>query len=436
MSRSLLPNPVCKPAARSGRGLVLARRWAAAALMLVAPWASAGYFQWDMVELPPETGAACGDGSPYRFFVNRTPLSRDVAIVYQGGGACWDQKACLGEGKLAASNPFGIPPDYMKSLDVVFGWVTPFTARNHPGQAVQTQSWNMVFLPYCTGDVHSGSKVTVYDDAYPDKPRVQYHRGQANVTAAAAWLRANLGQPAKMMLTGYSAGGVGSTTTYAVMRNALQPTGNATLLADSGPLVPAPRSGTPEQYPALLLHNTIREVWGLDEPDGLITRFGSQLTGFDPENLGSVNAALAATFPNDRFGFMVFTRDTNFSAFSYEKFYPDIYDAPNPKAYRDALFGRWWPDLDRWAAGLQGIGNVSYYVPYFRNFNQSHCLSIIDWSGTGIEPAGVASVGSFIDNALDRGTPMKLVEGTNNADFTQELSPFMRLIKLLEKLLG
>jgi len=412
------------------------RSLAALALAAAAPLASAGYFQWDMVELPPESGASCGNGTPYRFFVNRTPLSRDIAITYEGGGACWDQKACLGEGKLGASNPDGIPPNYMQTLNVAFGLVTPFSARNDPAQAVQTQSWNLVFMPYCTGDVHAGSKVVVYEDAYPETPRVQYHRGQANITAAAAWLRANLGQPAKMMLTGYSAGGVGSTVTYALMRNTLQPTGPATLLADSGPLMNAPRSGMPEQYPSLPLHNRIREAWGLDTPEGLITRFGSLLVNFDPENLGSVSGALASTYPGDRFAYMAFTRDSNFSAFSYEDFYDDIGNAPNPRAYRQALFSRWWPDLAMWSAGLDAYANVSYHRPYFRNFNDSHCLTIIDFSGTGIEAAGIDSLASFVDNALDRGLPMRNVEPENLADFTQALSPFIKLFKLLERLLG
>jgi dienelactone hydrolase len=414
----------------------LQRPVAALVLALAAPLAQAAYFKWQMVELPPESGASCGNGSPYRFFVNRTPFSRDVAITYEGGGACWDQKACLGEGKLAAANPDGIPPDYMSSTDVAFGLVTPFTARNDPAQKVQTQSWNLVFLPYCTGDVHSGSKLTVYDDAYPETPRVQYHRGQANIAAAAQWLRAHLGQPRKMLLTGFSAGGVGSTVTYALMRNALAPTGNATLLADSGPLVPAPRGSSSDDYPALPLHEKIRVVWGLDEPEGLVTRLGSQLVGFDPDNLGSVNGALALTYPGDRFGFMVFSRDTNFSAFSYEKFYPDISGAPNPRAWRDAIFSRWWPDLDRWRADLSGYANVSFHQPYFRNLNDSHCLTIVDFSGTGIESAGVDSLASFVDATLDRGAIMRNVEPENRADFTQELSPWVRLYKLLERLLG
>lgn len=156
-------------------------------LALATPWAAAGYFQWDMVELPAASGAACGDGSPYRFFVNRTPLSKNLVAVFEGGGACWDQNACLGIGPLSAANPNGIPPDYMQHLNnmAAKGLVTPFSARTDPFQKVQTQSWNIVYLPYCTGDVHSGSRIAVYDDADPAHPRTQYHRGQANIRAAA-----------------------------------------------------------------------------------------------------------------------------------------------------------------------------------------------------------------------------------------------------------
>ena len=89
-----------------------------------------------------------------------------------------------------------------------------------------------------------------------------------------------------------------------------------------------------------------------------------------------------------------------------------------------------------WSAGLDAYANVSYHRPYFRNFNDSHCLTIVDFSGTGIEAAGVESLASFVDNALDRGLPMRNVEPQNSADYTQELSPFIKLFKLLERLLG
>ncbi|RYE72055.1 MAG: pectinacetylesterase, partial [Oxalobacteraceae bacterium] len=37
--------------------------------------AQAAYLKWEMVELPVSSGASCGNGTPYRFFVNRTPFT-------------------------------------------------------------------------------------------------------------------------------------------------------------------------------------------------------------------------------------------------------------------------------------------------------------------------------------------------------------------------
>lgn len=407
-------------------------------LALSTPWAAAGYFQWDMVELPAASGAACGDGSPYRFFVNRTPLSKSLVAVFEGGGACWDQNACLGIGPLSAANPNGIPPDYMQHLDnmAAKGLVTPFSARSDPFQKVQTQSWNIVYLPYCTGDVHTGSKVTVYDDADPAHPRTQYHRGQANIRAAAQWLRDNLGRPQDMMLTGFSAGSVGSTATYGIVRDTLQPTGRASLIADSGLLMQAPRRGTPAQFPSLPLHEKIRGAWGLDEPDGLVTSYAGNLPGFDANNLGSVNGALANHYPQDRFTFLVFQADMNFSSFSYAKFYDDIANAPNDAVRRRNTLARWQPDLAMHAADLGPYGNVSFHQAFFRNFNESHCLTIVDFSATGIEELGIPSIAPVVDATLERGAVTKNVEQDHVSDFFRPVSDVIRLFKLLTRLLG
>lgn len=413
------------------------RLLAATALALATPFAAAGYYQWDTVELPADSGAACGNGTPYRFFVNRTPASKNLVIMYEGGGACWDQNACAGIGPLSAANPDGIPPDYLRQLNTAaFGLVTPFTARNDPFQAVQTQSWNIVYLPYCTGDVHSGSKLTVYDDVNPAEPRVQYHRGQANVRGLAQWLRANLGQPQDLLLTGFSAGGVGSTTTYALVRDILQPTGRASLIADSGLLMQAPRSSTPQQSPSLPLHEKIRVVWGLDEPGGLVASFAGQLAAFDPDNLGTVNGALAQRYPADRFTYLAFQADLNFSAFSYAKFYDDIANAGSDAERRRLILERWQPDLARHAADLAGHGNVSTYGPYFRNFNDSHCLTIIDFSGTAIEELGLPGIAPVIDATLERGATVHAAETDRISDYFRPVSAALRLFKWLEKLLG
>jgi hypothetical protein len=408
-------------------------------LALALPRAAlAQFYQWGTVTLPPESGASCGNGTPYRFFVNRALFTRDLVIVYEGGGACWDQAACEGRGRLSASNPNGIPADYMsRANSAAGGLVTPFSSRLNPFQGVRTQSWNQVYLPYCTGDVHTGSALRVYDDANPAAPRTQYHRGQANVRAAADWLRAQLGRPNQLVLTGFSAGGVGSTATYPIVRDRLAPTGRATLLADSGPLFPAPRAGGAAQYPSLLLHERIRDAWGLDAAGGMITRF-TGLSGFDTDNLGSITDALALRYPADRFGYMVFGADGNFSAFSYEKFYPEIAGAPDDATRRALIQQKWDRDIAQWVLqmGASHRANVAWYVPWFRPFNDSHCLTIVDFSGTGIEEVGIAGVGSFVDNALDRGAPMRRVEADRVSDYFRPVSAALTLLAIVLALFG
>lgn len=416
---------------------LIVRRLVPALLLTLAPLlAQAGYFQWDTVELPASSGASCGNGTPYRFFVNRNPFNKDTVVVYEGGGACWDQKACLGQGKLSASNPNGIPADYLSQFNTAaYGLVTPFSSRLNPFQSVRTQGWNMVYLPYCTGDVHTGSLLKVYTDADPANPRVQFHRGQANVRGAAQWIRANMGRPAQLLLTGFSAGGVGSTATYPLMRDTLQPTGRASLLADSGPLFPAPRSSTPAQHPSLLLHNRIRSAWGLDAPGGMVTQFAG-LPGFNTDDLGSITGTLATRYPNDRFAYMVFELDGNFSSFSYEKFYTAISGAPNDDARRAELYGRWFRDISQWLPAINSFANVAYHVPFYRPFNDSHCLTIVDFSGTGIEERGINDLSAFVNNTLDRGTPMRNLETDWVSDFSRPVSFALQLLSVVLGLFG
>lgn len=414
------------------------RSWIVAGLaLLLAPVAQAAWFVWETVELPKSTGASCGNGTPYRFFVNRTPLNRNVAVTFEGGGACWDQDACEGVGEYSATNPNGIPANYMSLPNsAAGGLVTPFSARVDPFQGVRTQDWNLVYMPYCTGDVHTGNLVQVYDDQRPDAPRVQYHRGQANVKAASDWLRKNLGRPSNLLLTGFSAGGVGSTAQYAVMRDVLAPTGRATLMADSGPLMNAPRGNTKEQSPSQPLHELIRASWGLDLPGGLIPTLAAKLPTLDPNNMGSLAGALAAKYTQDRFGYMVFQEDGIFAGFSYLDFFPEIDAEPDPKKKADLLNALWRQDLAAWLPLLETRPNVSYHVPFFRDFNESHCLTIVDFSGTGIQEKGIGSVEPFINNALDRKPAMRNVEQDQVTDLSQPLSLAMEILAIVLEFFG
>lgn len=385
----------------------------AAAASLVCAAAHAGYLQWETVELPASSGASCGNGTPYRFFVNRTPFTSKTVVMFEGGGACWDQGACKGGTLLDAVNPDGIPTNYMTDWNrqAHLGLVTPFTMRLHPLQSVQTQSWNIVYLTYCTGDVHTGNKVAVYDNVDPANPMAYHHRGMVNAKAVAAWMAKNLKQPDKLFLTGFSAGGVGSAALYPAFREALKPK-QMSLLADSGPLFSVPRDATPEQAPSVLLHNKIRTVWGLDGANGLVTELITKYPGAgSADNLGSITAGLGKIFPNDRIGYANFQEDTNFSAFSYQKFYPEIANAPDNETRLKLLNQKWRQEITPWVAQMETQPNIGYYIPNKRELNGSHCLTIVTFGGTSIVEAGLKDVGRFVDNLIDgKGTPMRAFE--------------------------
>jgi Pectinacetylesterase len=424
----------CLGSARAGASMM------AACMALWAPLpVQAGYYQWDAVTLPLASGAACGNGTPYTFFVNRAWRAKDTVMVFEGGGACWDQASCEGLGLLAASNPDGVGRDYMRSsTNAAFGLVTPFISRLNVLERVRTQGWNMVYLPYCTGDVHTGSQRRSYDDARPEFPRVQHHHGLANVRAASAWVRDSF-RTRHLLVTGFSAGAVGATATWPVVRGTLAPSGHATLLADSGPLFPAPLGADPEVYPSTPLHTRIREAWGLDAPEGIVPTVLAALPGFRPDDLGSVSAALALQYPQDRFGYMSFQADATFAAFSYAGFDPALAAAAavaDDAARRARLLASWERDLEQWKQALAPHANVSWHLPFFRDFAGSHCLTLVDFSGTGIEEVDLGDIKPFVNNTIDRGPTMRNTETDRLSDLTRPLGDGLRRLLDLLKLFG
>ncbi len=385
------------------RAATLAMLKGAALSLITSVAAQAAYLKWEMVELPASSGASCGNGTPYRFFVNRSPLTTKTVVMYEGGGACWEKGSCENKAGtlLAAVNPDGIPANYLQDWNrqAHLGLVTPFTARIDPIASVQTQSWNIVYLTYCTGDVHTGNKVTTYSDETGSI--AWYHRGGVNAKAVTAWMAANMPKPEVLLLTGFSAGGTGSTANFPQMRTTLGAK-NAALLADSGPLFWAPRSSSPEESPSLPLHNKIREVWGLDGPNGIVTDLIAKYpSAGDVNNLGSLAGGLNKIFPNDRLGYALFQEDGVYSAFSYEKFFSDISQAATPEDRLANLNRRWRQDIGNLVSHLPSSPNLGYYVPNYRQINMSHCLTIVTFGDTGIKEQNLQDVGTFVDNLLD-----------------------------------
>src|ERR1041385_7090467 len=148
-------------------------------------------FNWEKVALP---GTQCGNGSPYQFFARRT-RSPNLLFFFEGGGACWDFDTCSGRaGVLGAANPNGIADDYMTQFTAKF--VSPLVNGADPGLPLRartdlvTKDWNIVYMPYCTGDVHIGNKTATYvDPTGAEPPLVWRHNGYNNTIAAANYAK-------------------------------------------------------------------------------------------------------------------------------------------------------------------------------------------------------------------------------------------------------
>ena len=391
------------------------------------------YYAWQTIELAPETGAVCGNGSPYKFFVNRVPNTSNTIVYFEGGGACWDYESCSGSfGIRGARNPDGIPDDYMSLLNPGASLVSPFVVRAHPWTRVKTQNWNMVYVPYCTGDIYSGDTVAIYDDpAGEAEPLVWHHNGIRNTRATVAWMKDNLQRSGQMLATGCSAGGAGSFTNYYTTRRDLGPT-RGYLINDSGPVFTAPADGDPVEYPSLPLQQHIRTAWGLDAPNGPLDYIASELPLLDLDNLGTLYPALSAALPGDRIGHTHFWDDMNYSSYSYERFFDEINDEPDPAVREALILERWHADTSRMTSELANLDNVGYYLPRYRAVNESHCTSIIEFANADIQELGL-ELDHFVTNVMEgSGTVMQASETDTQID---RQKPFNLLYYLVDQLL-
>lgn len=328
-------------------------------------------FAWEQVELP---GAKCSDGSQYKFWVYDNPNSSDLVINYEGGGACWDYESCSGAlGLLGAANPNGLADNYINETKAKF--VSPVMNGNDPGLPfrsrtnIVTNGWDAVYMPYCTGDVHVGNEVQVYSDPTGVNPPITfYHYGYANSTAALDFLNQRFGAMNRVMVTGFSAGGVASSALYHQVRQRLN-FNKGFMLNDSGPLFPAPDGS----FNSRQLHETIKTAWDLDSV------LVNMPAAFDSNDMGTTNTSIADLYPQDSFAYTGFSTDFNFSRFSYERFFPGI--------DQNGILTKWREDQVNLIAQMNSRPNFSYIIPWNRPINDSHCSTIVTFLGSHTCPS-------------------------------------------------
>ena len=318
------------------------------------------YETWIKVEPP---GVVCGNNSQYKFFVNYSDKSDNLLVVLEPGGACWDYDSCTGKnGIRGAANVNGLEDDHYKLAP----FISPFLNRD--SEIVSTGEYNFVYIPYCTGDVHTGNAVATYTDAAGTDSVEFHHDGHHAMREVIAWLDTNFTHVPKLFVTGCSAGGVGSLVNYHFLRNGIKSVQKGYMLDDSGPVFPSTGYSAP-------MHAKIREAWNVDS-------IGGELPGgFTFEDMGTLKTAVADEFPHDRLATTYFRRDMDFSLYSYERFY-------NFPPKEEIL--RMWDEDTKLLTNLYDTrDNLHYFLPYWRNVNDSHCTTLFSFAGSDIEAQGL-----------------------------------------------
>lgn len=342
------------------------------------PEPPAAYEKWLKVELP---GTVCGNGSQYKFFINYKEGAKDLMIMLEPGGACWDYDGCAGKTDLGAAHPDGIPDDLMTPAGQSAN-ISPLIRRD---TMAPTSDWNLVYVPYCTGDVHTGNNVITYKDPQGKDPDLEFHHaGHTNVLAISEYLAKQFPELDRLFVTGCSAGGAGALINYYFFRSKITAQ-RGYLMDDSGPIFPSSGFSNP-------LHTKIRESWNVDS-------IFAELPADKPitDDFGVLNTHLADIFPDDRLSTIFFQRDYNYSRYSYENFYEE-----NAK---EDIMSYWGSDTKLLVNLYNERDNLGYYLPYWRALNDSHCVSIATYQDTNIEELDM-DLSDYVDELFDDNVPV------------------------------
>ena len=147
------------------------------------------------------TGAQCMDGSAYAYYIRRTTVAANAGkwlIYLQGGSLCVDPISCAQRSTTALGSSNGYQQYYTDNSNVI-----------STVQSVNPQfyNWNIVALPYCSGDVWGGSATS-----NTTNPLFPYYFAGYNITLATInhlISTQNFSAATDIVLSGTSAGGIG-----------------------------------------------------------------------------------------------------------------------------------------------------------------------------------------------------------------------------------
>lgn len=187
---------------------------------------------------------SCREGNKQFSFYFKPGKEHKLLVFFDGGGACWDANTCI------TGNQTRLPayvPELNRNSD----------PRNAGGLFDTTnvanpyRNWSVAVIPYCTGDIHWGSKDVSYTDftgaatGVVGGQAVIHHRGFDNFLYVRDWLKKRYSAGSaegededespinRLLVTGSSAGAYGAAFAYPHLKQAF-PNAKGYLLGDGG----------------------------------------------------------------------------------------------------------------------------------------------------------------------------------------------------------
>ena len=189
-----------------------------------------------------------GTDKAFSFWARRTG-SKNTVVYFEGGGACWDDLTCTFP--MSPAVPPQVPQFFMPAIPADTDPATFDGIFKTDNPANPMRGWNMVYIPYCTGDLHTGSATKQYVNVgHPVLPLPSTfpieHRGFDNFMVVLDWMKKNIDAPRKVVVAGSSAGGYGATANFPWVRRAW-PQARTYVIADAsqGVTTPAFDTGDP-----------------------------------------------------------------------------------------------------------------------------------------------------------------------------------------------
>lgn len=236
---------------------------------------------WTWVDV---AGAVCDDDTPTGMGVNLAAGATGTLVFLAGGGYCFDYATCYTL-NTATHGPFN-RPQFEAVQAQLSSSIFDRTLAGNP-----FAGFNLVLVPYCTGDLHAGDGPTTYTGS--GAPHVHQYVGRRNLRAVLQRLARGLAPQARVVLAGGGAGGFGAVLNHDLAREAF-PSGAMAVVDDSGPLLIG--DAIPAAQRAAWFTN-----WHLGWLDASCPGCRTDLS--------AIHGALAARFPNDRTALVVSLQD-------------------------------------------------------------------------------------------------------------------------------